>query len=138
MMHWGRIGDPIPCYLRGLAPDPSTNHWKPDIETLKVHYGEKSSLIKPHQGSIPGPLGLWVGAVGSRHSSTCDYHFIVVVEKNQVLWVGAVGSCHSSIRGYHLSFQHPWLSLHCFSLYTLTIYCVLPCMSVMHDAFGED
>ena len=75
MMHWGRIGDPIPCYLRGLEPD----HWKPDIETLKVHYGEKSSLIKPHQGSIPGPLSLWVGAVGSRHSSTCDYHFIVVV-----------------------------------------------------------
>ena len=71
----GRVGDPVPCYLRSLEPD----HWKPDIEMLKVHYGEKSSLIKPHQGSIPGPLGLWVGAVGSPHSSTCGYHFIIVV-----------------------------------------------------------
>ena len=75
MMHWGRVGDPIPCYLRGLAPD----HWKPDIEMLKVHYGEKSPLIQPHQGSILGPLGLWVGAVGCPHSSTRGYHFIVVV-----------------------------------------------------------
>ena len=39
MMH------PIPCYLPGLAPDQSTNHWKPDIEMLKVHYGEKLPLM---------------------------------------------------------------------------------------------
>ena len=78
-MHWGRVADPIPRHLPGLVPDPSTNHWEPDIETLKVLYGEKLSLIKPHRGSMPGPLGLWAGAVGSRHSSTCGYHFIVVV-----------------------------------------------------------
>ena len=87
MMHWGRVGDPILHHLPGLAP----NHWKPDIEMLKVHYGEKSPLIQPHQesalwrkiaphpASSLGPLGLWVGAVGSPHSSTCGYHFIVVV-----------------------------------------------------------
>ena len=82
----GRVGDPILHHLPGLAP----NHWKPDIEMLKGHYGEKSPLIKPHRGSILGLLGLWVGAVGSRHSST---------------------------RGVP-SFQHPWLSLHCCCLYT--------------------
>ena len=75
----GRVGDPIPCYLHGLAPDPSTNHWKPDIETLKVHYEEKSPLIKPHRGSILGPLGLWVGAGMRAPHSTRGYHFIVVV-----------------------------------------------------------
>ena len=30
-------------------------------------------------GIDPGTLGLWAGAVGSCHSSTCGYHFIVVV-----------------------------------------------------------
>ena len=99
-----RVRDPKSCWM---APDPNTNHWKPDIELLKVHYGEKSPLIEralqrkipPDQGSIPEPLGLWAGAVGFRHSSTHGYNFIVVV--------------------------------HCYSI--LTIYCVLPCMSVMHD-----
>ena len=62
-----------------MAPNLNTNHWKPDIETLKVQYGEKLLLIKPYRGLILGPPGLWAGAVGSRHSSTCGYHFIVSV-----------------------------------------------------------
>ena len=46
MMHWGRVRDPILRYLPSLAPDPSINHWKPDIKMLKVHYGAKLPLIK--------------------------------------------------------------------------------------------
>ena len=63
-----RVGDPI---SRWMAPDLNTNHWNPDIETVKVHYGEKLPLIKDQswdpwvsgwvlwgQGSIPGPPDL--------------------------------------------------------------------------------
>ena len=98
MMHWGRAGDPIPCYLPGLAPDPSTNHWKLDIETLKVQYGEKLVLIRPHWGSILGPQ-----------------------VSGQVL------------SGFVIPVPVVIISL-LLSLYSiLTIYCVVPCMSVMHD-----
>ena len=317
---WCRVRDPKSCWM---APNPNTNHWKPDIELLKVHYGEKSPLIEralqrkfplirirsrnpwvsgqvlwdsiipapmviislllfivtqyslftvsylvwvwcmegygshipidgswpkhktleawhwnaesalwrkiaPHQGSIQGPPGLWAGAVGpvipgSRHSSTRGYHFFVVVfilnthyllcptlyecdawcigegwgshsllstrpgpwPKHKPLearhwnaesalrsklplikdwsrdpWVGAVGSHHSSTRGYHFIVVVFILNTHyllcptsyecdvwCIGRwsqtigsqkYFLTIYCVLPCMSVIHDALGED
>ena len=91
----GRVGDPVPCYLRSLEPD----HWKLDIVTLKVHYGEKSSLIKDQS------WGLWVSG--------------------WVLW-GPLIPAPMVITSLLLS------------LYSvLTIYCVLLCMSVMHDAFGD-
>ena len=56
MMHWGRVGDPTLHYLPGLAPDltQAPNHWKPDIEMLKMHYEEKSLLIRDRS------WGLWV------------------------------------------------------------------------------
>ena len=81
----GRVGDPISLYLPSLAfpcnalcrelripylciyptwtPDLSTNHWKPDIETLKVNYREKMPLVKDRSlgirlsgGVLWGPL----------------------------------------------------------------------------------
>ena len=100
-MHWGRVGDPILHYLPGLAPDltQAPNHWKPDIDMLKVYYGEKSPLIKDRS------WGPWVS--------------------RWVLW-GPLIPAPVVITSLLLS------------LYSvLSIYCVLLCMSVMHDALGR-
>ena len=42
-MLW-RVRDLISQWI--MAPEPSTNHWEPGIEMLKVHYGEKLPFIR--------------------------------------------------------------------------------------------
>ena len=102
-MHWGRIGDPISRYLPG--PWCIMEGWGSNIPMNDGPWPRHKSLgtwrlnavstlqksIAPHQGlilrppglwagvvSILGPPGLWAGAVGSRHSNTHGYHFIIV------------------------------------------------------------
>ena len=80
---------------RWMACDLNTNHWKRDIEMMKVHNGEESPLIGDQSRS----------------------HRV----SGQVLW-GPVIPAPVVITSLLLS------------LYSiLIIYCVLPCVSVMHD-----
>ena len=118
MMHWGRVGDPILHYLPGLAPDltQAPNYWKPDIDMLKVHYGEKSPLIKDRSWR---PLHY-----GEKSPLIKDRSWGPWVSR-WVLW------------GPLIPAPVVITSL-LWSLYSiLTIYCVLLCMSVMHDALGR-
>ena len=103
---WG-VGDPI---SRWMAPDLNTNHWNPDIETLKMHYREKLPLIKDRSWDP------WVSG--------------------WVLWGQGLIPGHPDLRGPIIPAPVVITSLFLALYSLLTMYCVLPCMIVMHDVLG--
>ena len=49
---YGELRIPYLFICPTWPPDLSTNHWKPDIETFKVNYGEKLPLVKDRSRGI--------------------------------------------------------------------------------------